>query len=119
MSGPMTIGFVSLTLLSLASTAAKRGILGERTRLAYGTLKETIAEWANSDATIFDEIYIQDSRRRQIIDAIELRPSDDQLTVRSMASVLAELLRQDVLRGSLGISLSRLEAIDAQLKALP
>ncbi len=117
--GPTTIGFVSLTLLSLAATAANRGILGERTRLAYGRLKEKIAEWANSDATIFDEIHIPDSRRRRIIDAIELRPSDDHLAARSMASILAEALRQDVLRGSLGISLRRLEEIDAQLRALP
>ena len=82
-------------------------------------MKEKIAGWANSDATIFDEIYIPNARRRRIIDAIELRPSDDRVTVRSMASVLAESLRQDVLRGTLGISLRRLEEIDAQLRALP
>jgi phosphoribosylaminoimidazole-succinocarboxamide synthase len=109
---------VSLTLLSLASEAAKRGILQEKTRLACGRLKEKIAAWANSDVTIFDEIYMPDSRRRWIIDATELRPRDDLVTVRSMASALAESLRQDVLRGSLGISLRRLVEIDAQLKAL-
>jgi hypothetical protein len=90
MSGPTTIGFVSLTLLSLASEAAKRDILGERTRLAYGGLKEKIAAWANSDATILEEIHIPDSRRRRIIDPIELRPSDDCVTVRSMACAPAE-----------------------------
>ncbi len=118
MSGATTVGFVSLTLLSLASEAAKRGILGERTRLAYGWLKEKIAVWANSDATVFDEIYIPDSRRQRIIDAIESRPSDDRVTVRNMAQALADSLRQDALRGSLGISLRRLEEIDAQLSAL-
>ncbi len=40
------------------------------------------------------------------------------MTVRSMASALAEALPQDVLRGSLGISLRRLEEIDAELRAL-
>lgn len=118
MSGATTIGFVSLTLLSLVSTASRRGILGERTRLAYGRLRAQIADWADSDATIFDEIQMQDSRRRWIIDAIELRAKDDRVSVRSMATLLAEALRQDVLRGSLGISLRRLEEIDAQLRAL-
>jgi hypothetical protein len=119
MSGGTTVGIVSLTLLSLAAEAAKRGILGERTRLAYGRLKEKIAAWANSDAAVLDEVYLPDSRRRRIVEAIELRPSDDRVTVRSMARALTESLRQDVLRGSLGISLRRLEEIDAQLEALP
>ncbi|CAJ0891853.1 hypothetical protein AMST5_04169 [freshwater sediment metagenome] len=119
MKGPTTIGFVSLTLLSLASEAAERGILGERTRLAYVRLREKLAAWANSDATIFDETHMPDSRRRRIIDAIELCPTDDRGTVRSMARALAESLRQDVLRGSIGISLRRLEELDAQLRALP
>ncbi|GLI95364.1 hypothetical protein [Methylocystis echinoides] len=113
-----TIGMLIVTLLALASEAAKRGILTEGTRLAYGRLKEKIVAWSDSDTSIFDEFYTRESGRRHIVDAIEVRPSDDRVTVRSMASALAELLRQDVLRGSLGISLRRLEEIDAQLKTL-
>lgn len=116
-SGATTIGFLTVTLLALASEAAKRGMLGERTRLACSRLKEKIVDWSNSDAAIFDEVYISDARRRWIMDAIELRPSDDRLTIRGMARALAESLRQDVQRGSLGISLRRLDQIDAQLRA--
>ncbi len=119
MGAPATIGFVTVTLLSLVSEAAARGILGERTRLAYGRLKEKVAAWTSSDATIFEENFFPDLQRKRIIDAIELRPSDDRVTVKSLASALAESLRQDVLRGSLGISLRRLEEINAQLRLLP
>ncbi len=119
MGGATTIGFLTVTLLALASEAAKRGMFGERTRLAYSRLKEEIADWSNSDVTVFDEIYISLARRRRIADTIELRPSDDRVTIRRMARALAESLRQDVQRGSLGISLRRLEQIEAQLRTPP
>ncbi len=117
MDSATTIGFLIVTLLALASEAAKRGMLGERTRLACSRLKEKIADWSNSDVAVFDEVYISDARRRRVMDAIELRPSDDRATIRGMARALAESLRQDVQRGSLGISLRRLDQIDAQLSA--
>lgn len=115
MTSQSTIGILIVSVLALASEAAKRGILGERTRIAYGGLREKIAAWSNSDATILDVVYLSDSRKRRIIDAIEIRPNDDRVTIKSMASALVESLKEDVRRGSLGISLRRLEEIHDQL----
>jgi hypothetical protein len=116
MGGPTTIGLHTVTLLALASESAKRGILGERTRSAYARLREKVAAWANSDAAALEEVHIPDLLRSRIIDTIEVRPKDDRLAIRNMASALAQSLRDDVRRGSLGFSLRRLEEIDGQLK---
>jgi hypothetical protein len=113
-----TIGYLTLTLLGLTSEAGKRGILGDATRRAWARLKENVAAWSSNDAEVFDDLNMPASLRRRIIDAIELRSIDDRVTIRSLTGALAESLREDVLRGSLGISLRRLEQIDDQLRML-
>ncbi len=118
MSGSATIGFLAISALALTSGAAKRGILGENTRVAYGLLEEKIADWANIDAAVLDELIMREARGTRIMSAIEAQSVDDRATIKNLASALVDSLRADVLRGSLGISLRRLEEIRAQLTAI-
>jgi hypothetical protein len=118
MSDSATIGFLAISALALASEAAKRGILGENTRIVYHRLEEKIAAWSNSDAAALADVYMPGARRRRLVSTIEALSPDDRVKIKSMASALVESLRADVLRGSLGISLRQLEELRVQLTTI-
>jgi len=115
MSNSVTIGSLAVLLLTMVAEAAPRGILGEGTRSAYSNLKEKIALWINSDGAFLEQRHALAARRARIASTIEQQSPEEQASVRSLAVALIEALKKDALRGSLGISIRRLETIHAQL----
>jgi hypothetical protein len=115
MSNSATIGSLAVLLLTMVAEAAPRGILGQSTRSAYSNLKEKIAQWANSDGAFLEQRQALATRSARIASTIEQQPPEEQAKVKNLSVALIEALKTDALRGSLGISLRRLETIHAQL----
>jgi len=115
MSSSVTIGSVAVLALTMVAEAAPRGILGEGTRRAYSNLKAKIAEWINSDGAFLEQRLALVAWRARIAKAIEQQSPEEQANVRTLVVDLIEALKKDALRGSLGISIRRLDAIHAQL----
>jgi hypothetical protein len=115
MTYSVTIGSLAVLALTLAADSARRGILGERTRTAYVTLKDKIAQWANVNGAILEHRYAPAIPSARIAIAIERQSMEDQLTVKKLAAALIDALKTDVIQGSLGISIRKLEALQAQL----
>jgi len=115
MTDSVTIGSLAVLALTLAADSARRGILGEGTRTAYVTLKEKITQWANIHGAILEDRYALAIPSAKIARTIERQSKEDQLTVKKLAAALIDALKKDVTQGSLGISIRKLEALQAQL----
>jgi hypothetical protein len=115
MSNSATIGSLAVLLLTMVAEAAPRGILGQGTRSAYSNLKEKIAQWTNSDGAFLEQRQALATRSARIASTIEQQPPEEQANVKNLSVALIEALKTDALRGSLGISLRRLQTIHAQL----
>ncbi len=113
MTGTMTIGALAAALLALAAEAAQRGILGMATRRAYVNLKEKLAQLGQEAATSeFSTAW----RLRLAPDPVERSAPVEKENIKALALALLEALKNDVRRGSLGVSLQRLDAIRLQLE---
>ncbi len=118
MISSLTIGSLAATVLAMTAEASPRGILGETTRGAYAALKTRIAQWASRDVAILERMYASWTRKDHIAKIIEQQPPADQASIKDLTSALLEGLKQDVLRGSVGISIRRLEVMHQQLMAV-
>jgi hypothetical protein len=118
MIGSLTIGSFAVMALSMTAEAAAKGILGKASRNTYASLKEKISQWADCDFTILEKMYTSWTRKAHIAKVIEQRPPVDQAHIRDLTAALIEALKRDVRRGSVGISLRRLEAMQEQLMAV-
>jgi hypothetical protein len=115
MTDSATISSLAVLALTLASDSAHRGILGEGTRAAYLTLKEKIAQWANINGAILERRFAPANPSAGTATTIERQSVEDQLTVKILAAALIDALKKDVIQGSLGISIRKLEALQTQL----
>lgn len=118
MIGSVTVGSLAATALSMTAEAALRGILGESTRTAYANLKERIAQWVNGDVGILERTDMSSVRKALVAKIIEQRSQADQVRIRDLTAALIEALKRDAQRGSVGISLRRLDAMQEQLRAV-
>ncbi len=114
MTGTTTIGALAAALLALATEAAQRGILGMATRRAYINLKEKLAQIAQD--AISEQTLLSTSWRLRASDPIERSSPREKETIKELALALLEALKNDVRRGSLGLSLQRLDAMRMELE---
>jgi hypothetical protein len=116
MNGSTTIGSLSVLTLALASDAASRGMLGEAARIAYYRLSEMIRECIGEEA-LPEQLATPTPMRTRISLAIE-QSYEHRAKIRKAAAALIDALRADVRRGSLGISLRKLDVIKAHLEEI-
>lgn len=114
MTGPTTIGSLSVMALALASDAATRGILQESTRVAYFQLRENIRQCVDEDDPLLEQLGLSPNIRARVSLAVE-QSAEQRGKVRTLARKLVAALKDDVLKGSIGISLRRLNMIAAHL----
>jgi hypothetical protein len=118
MNGSATIGSLCVLALIIASDAANRGILGEKTWEAYLRLKEKVGQCIDDEESLLEQLGLSMTKRTRVSSAIEHKPPEFRTKIKTLASALIEALKADVLRGSLGISLRRLETIQADLQEI-
>lgn len=114
MNDSMTVGSLSVLALALAADAASRGILGESTRFAYLQLSEKIRACVGDDVSAPEQLGLSPNIRARISAAIE-QSIEQRARIKALSRALVESLKADVLQGSLGISLRRLNVIAAHL----
>lgn len=102
--------------LVLASDASSRGILQENTRIAYAQLREKIRQCVDDDS-LLEQLGFSPKVRARISLAIE-QSIEQRAKIRILAYGLVAALKDDVLRGSIGISLNRLDTIATHLDEL-
>ncbi len=111
MSSSATIGSLSLLTLALALDASHRGILGKSSRNAYERLTEILRECIDAD----DDALLEQSRSKIAIRArlamIVDQSFEYRAKIKSLAKALVHALKADATRGSLGISLRKLDFI--------
>jgi hypothetical protein len=115
MHGSSTIGSLAVLTLALVSEAASRGMLTERSWRAYQSLKETVVDCVGGDEPLIDELSSPTGPRKRISIAIE-QSFQHRERIKSLARTLVEALKSDVLRGSLGISLRKLQVLQTYLE---
>lgn len=115
MSGAATIGALAVTAVSMVAEVGRRGILGERTTIAYVRLKEKLGDWLNGDASVLEDAYAVPAARERLRATIDRLPAKEKSALGALISALIEGLRGDVLRGALGINLQKLDSLRARL----
>lgn len=117
MNGSATIGSLSVMALTLTSEAASRGILGESSWNAYRRLREVIRECVGDDESLLERLPTSAAMSARISLAIE-QSIEYRARIKSLAAALIEALKGDVRRGSLGVSLRKLDVIQAHLEEI-
>ena len=117
MAGSTTIGYLAVKVLAMTAEVALKGILGKSTRKAYANLRGKIAQWADGDVAVMEKMYTSFTRKAHIAKVIEQQSATDQASIKDLTAALIEALKRDVRRGSIGISIRRLEAMHEQLRA--
>jgi hypothetical protein len=114
MHGSSTIGSLVVLTLTLVSDAASRGMLTERSWRAHQSLKDTVVDCLGGDEPLLEDISAPSGARKRISIAIE-QSFQHREEIKGLARSLIEALKSDVLRGSLGISLRKLQVLQAYL----
>lgn len=114
MNGSTTVGSLSVLALALASEAASRGILRGSTRVAYLQLREKIRQCVDDDEPMLVQLGLSPKIRARVAKAVE-QSIEQREKIRALSVALVEALKADVLQGSVGVSLRRLNAIAAHL----
>jgi hypothetical protein len=118
MSDPITIGAMASLVLSMASEAALKGAVGEAAKDAYKALKNKIAHWAGADVEALEKNPLSVPRRAVIAEAIDALPDDEKISVRSLATELADALKNSAAQGPVGIDLGALDAARIKLEGI-
>ena len=113
-----TIGILAVGVLALTAGVAVRGILTDGTRTAYASLKSKVAQWASHDVAVVEKVYRSSPKKARLTEIIERRPPVDRATLRDLTVTLIEALKADACRGSIGVSIRKLDEMLDQLKAL-
>jgi hypothetical protein len=117
MNSSATIGSLSVLTLTLASDAASRGMLGERAWSAYQRLMEMIRECIGDDEALLDQPATPTTMWTRVSLAIE-QSLEYRAKIKDLAVALVSALKADVRRGALGISLRKLDVIQANLEEI-
>ena len=117
MVDPVTIGACASTVLSMASEAALKGLIGEAAKDAYKALKEKIAKWAAPDIEALEKKPDSAARQAVLTETIDGLPEAEKLSVKILVEELANALRNSPPQSSspIGIDVGRLEAARIQL----
>ena len=118
MSDPVTIGAMASLVLSMASEAALKGVVGEAAKDAYKALKSKIAHWAAGDVEALERNPTSTPRRAVIAEAIDQLPEAEKISVKALATELADALKKSAAEGPIGIDVGVLEAARIQLDAI-
>jgi hypothetical protein len=115
MSDPVTIGAVTSLVLSMASEAAIKGGVGEAAKDAYKALKNKLAHWAAGDVEALERNPTSAGRRAVVAETVDQLPEHDKITVKALATELADALKKSAKAGPVGFDIGRLEAARVQL----
>lgn len=117
MNGATTVGSLAALALTLATDAASRGILGASTRAVYLQLCEKIRQCVDDDELLLEHLGLSPTLRAQVSLAVE-QSIEQRARIKALSIALVEAMKADALQGSLGVSLRRLNAIQADLQEI-
>ena len=118
MTDPVTLGTTVSLLLGMASKAAFDGAVGEAAKDAYKALKKKIAHWAASDVEALERNPTSVPRQAVIAEAIDQLPETDLLSIKALATELANALKSTAVQGPIGIDVGDLEAARIALEGI-
>jgi hypothetical protein len=118
MSDPVTIGGMVSLVLSIASEAALKGAVGEAAKDAYKALKQKIVHWAAGDVEALERNPNSAARRAVIAESIDELPDDEKISVKILATELAEAMKKSAAQAPIGIDVGALEAARITLEGI-
>ena len=110
MSDPITVGAVTSLVLSMASEQALKGFVGEAAKDAYKALKGKIAHWAGGDVEALEKDPTSVGRRSVIAETIDKLPEAEKISVKELATQLADALKKSAAEGPIAFDFGTLEA---------
>ena len=115
MSDPVTIGAIASLVLSMGAEAAVKGAIGEAAKDAYKALKEKISHWASGDIEALERTPGSTARRAVVAEVVDELPEKDKVSVKALATALADALKEASAKGPIGIDIGVLEAARVKL----
>src|SRR6266849_1613189 len=112
MADPVTIGALTASALAMAGEAALKGAIGEAAKDAHKALKSRIAKWAGSDLEALEKTPASPARRSVVAEVIDNQSPEEQAALSVLAQELVAALKRG---GTIGVDVSRLEAMEVQL----
>jgi len=115
MVDPGTIGSIASLVFTMASEEALKSTVGEMVKDAYKALKAKISHWAASDVEALERNPASPARRAVVAEVIDALPDDDKISVRALATQLADALKKSASQGPVGFDIGILEAARVHL----
>ena len=116
MSDPSTIGALAAWSIGVAAEAFSKGFLGEAAKEAYQAVKNTIAKWARGDLEKLELSPTSAARRAVVAEVVDLRPIDDQESLRLLLEPLVTSLSAQA--SAIGIDIGTLTNVKTRLGTL-
>lgn len=118
MVDPGTIGSIASLVFTMASEEALKSTVGEMVKDAYKALKAKISHWAASDVEALERNPASPARRAVVAEVIDALPDDEKISVKTLATQLAEALKKSASQGPVGFDIGILEAASVHLGKL-
>jgi hypothetical protein len=115
MTDPVTVGALVATALGMAAEAIVKGAVGEAVKDSYKALKGKVAHWAGGDFEALEAAPSSAARQGVIAELIDAQPAGEMMAVRALAERLVAALKAN---GSIGLDISRLEALEVRLGSI-
>ncbi|MGN6085006.1 hypothetical protein [Trinickia sp.] len=114
MTDPVTAGTLAVTALALAGETIVKGMVGEAVKDTYNKLKALVLRHAPNELPLLEAQPSSESRRGMVIEVLDALPESESIELVEPARQLVQMLESAAARGSVGVDLSRLSAMNAR-----
>jgi two-component sensor histidine kinase len=106
---PGTIGTLVSRVLGMASEATRQDIASEAAKDAYNALTRKLSCRAASDVDALERNPTSAARRAVIAEAVDQLPEVEKISVKTLATELADTLKPSAAQGQIGIDVRRMD----------